>query len=110
MDERQEWLNRRDAVRAALERLLANAEHIFDGKPVRDWTETLAEARAALRIPAAAPVLDLLTEFVAWGDVLETWSEEDGSRTYMTGLDAARLDSFHDRADALLNRLAGQSE
>ena len=32
----------------ALERLLANAEHIFDGKPVRDWDETLAEARAAL--------------------------------------------------------------
>src|SRR5437868_10682092 len=31
-------------VRGALERLLANAEHIFDKKPVRDWDETLHEA------------------------------------------------------------------
>jgi hypothetical protein len=38
-----------EALRAALERLLANAEHIFDKKPVRDWAETLAEARAALK-------------------------------------------------------------
>ena len=41
-----------EGLRAALERLLANAERIFDKKPVRDWGETLAEARAAL---AAAP-------------------------------------------------------
>jgi hypothetical protein len=37
------------ALREALKRLLANAEHIFDKKPVRDWTETLAEARVTLQ-------------------------------------------------------------
>ena len=35
-------------LRSGLERLLANAEHIFDKQPVRDWDETLHEARAAL--------------------------------------------------------------
>lgn len=36
-------------LESALERLLANAERIFDKQPVRDWGETLAEARAALQ-------------------------------------------------------------
>lgn len=41
-----------DELAGALERLLENAEYIFAQTPVRDWGETLAEARAAL---AAAP-------------------------------------------------------
>lgn len=39
---------REERLRLALERLLANSERIFDKVPVRDWAETLAEARAAL--------------------------------------------------------------
>jgi hypothetical protein len=41
-------IRQRDKLAEALERLLANAEHIFDKQPVRDWDETLHEARAAL--------------------------------------------------------------
>jgi hypothetical protein len=41
----------------ALERLLYNAQLIFNKQPVRDWGETLAEAKAALaqHHPEAGP-------------------------------------------------------
>jgi hypothetical protein len=49
-----------EPLRAALEWLLRNAERIFDQKPVRDWAETLAEARAALAAPSQEPDHDCL--------------------------------------------------
>jgi hypothetical protein len=39
---------RERGLREALERLLYNAQLIFNKRPVRDWGETLAEAKAAL--------------------------------------------------------------
>lgn len=58
LSERDYWLREHQRVDAeaerlhhALERLLYNAEHIFDKRPVGDWDETLGEARRALNPP-----------------------------------------------------------
>ncbi|WP_348269730.1 hypothetical protein P8936_16405 [Edaphobacter paludis] len=47
---------------SALDRLRKNAQHIFDGKAVRDWAETLAEADAALAAVNAAESLPVSSE------------------------------------------------
>ena len=43
-----EAMAREKALREALDRMLYNAQLIFNKRPVRDWGETLAEAKAAL--------------------------------------------------------------
>lgn len=44
----EDLLDEVEELRAALSRTLGNAERLLRGVPVRDWDETLAEARRAL--------------------------------------------------------------